>query len=557
MGKFNVLLFGAVMKRTALALTLILTLTFSAIVGTQLVNIASSNFFPEPAPQGIRIESDGSVNGTDRILRDGNTYTLTDNIYDTIVVLRDSIVIDGVGHILQGKGNSTGIFLQDRNSVTVKNMEIRNFYCGIRLTWGNMTTGSRSNNISGNTIAGNAFGITLDMFTGNNFVYDNSITNNSYGIYIVHSSGNVLKNNHLKNNQYNLCIYVETSVPASHFVNDIDASNTIDGKPVYYWVSQHGKTVPSDAGYVALVDCTGITVQNLTLANNGQGVLLVSTSNSLITKNHMTNNDYGIVVYGPYVQCANNTVTENEIMGNTKDGIFTWGSFGGTISKNYIANNQMNGIKAFDFESNSIVRNNITSNSGDGIELGQGDSNIISENYIANNGIGIDFGKCSENKIVANVIIENNGYGMNLGGDIISAASNNTIHHNSFIDNKVEEGLQVLIPTFYEWGPSNDWDDGEEGNYWSDYVTRYPNATEVEGLEIGNTPFYINEKNIDRYPLLKPIALPEVPSPSPFPTPTLTPSNPESFPTVLVLAPIAIVAVVGVFLLVYFKKRKR
>jgi len=516
----------AVIRKAFPAAAFILALLFSAMAGTQFVNVASSNFFPEPTPQGIRIESDGSVNGTDRILRDGNTYTLRDNIYDTIIVLRDSIVIDGAGHILQGNGNSTGIFLQDRNSVTVKNMEIRNFYCGIWLTWGDITKGSRNNNVSGNTITGNTFGITLGSETGNNFVYDNSIINNSYGIYIVHSPGNVLKNNHLKNNQYNLWIYVETSVPTLHFVNDIDDSNTIDGKPIYYWVGQHAKTVPSDAGYVALVDCYRITVQNLNLANNGQGVLLVSTSNSLITKNHITNN--------------------------------------------VIANNQMTGINAFEFTGGSIVGNNVTSNVEAGIKLWGDTLTDVLGNYVANNGLGVHLDS-SENRIISNIIIENNGFGMYLGSEVIYGGSTkNIIHHNSFIDNHVEkaettyikpevEGLQVFVPAFVEWRVSNVWDDGEEGNYWSDYVTRYPNATEVEGLGIGNTPFYIDEKNIDRYPLLKPIATPEVPSPSPSPspTPTLTPSNPESFPTALVVAPIAIVAVIGVGLLVYFKKRKR
>jgi parallel beta-helix repeat protein len=570
----------AAIRKAFPAVALILALLFSVIVGTQFVNVASANFFPEPTPQGIRIESDGSVNGTDRIHRDGNTYTLTDNIYDTIIVLRDSIVIDGAGYILQGNGNSTGIFLQDRNRVTVKNMEIRNFYCGIWLTWGDITKGSRNNNVSGNTITGNTFGITLGMETGNNFVYDNLIINNSYGIYIVHSPGNVLKNNHLKNNQYNLWIYVETSVPTSNFVNDIDDSNTIDDKPIYYWVNQHNKTVPSDAGYVALVKCTGITVQNLNLANNGQGVLLVSASNSLITKNRMTDNDYGIVVYGPYVPCVNNTITENEIVGNTKDGIYIWGNIASNITKNYIANNKLNGINAFDFTGGGIVGNNVTSHVEAGIKLWGDTLTDAVGNYVADNGVGIHL-ESSENRIISNIIIENNGFGMYLGSEIIHGGStNNIIHHNSFINNHVEkaettyinpvityikpevEGLQVFVPAFLEWRVNNVWDDGEEGNYWSDYVTRYPNATEVEGLGIGNTPFYIDEKNIDRYPLLKPIAIPEVPSPSPppspSPTPTLTPSNPELFPTTLVVTASGVsVAIVGVGLFVYFKKHRK
>ena len=571
------------MKKTVSGLFGILALLFAVVIGTQFVDVASANFFPESAPQGIRIESEGSVTGTDMMQRNGNVYTFTGGIYDSIVVLRDNVVIDGAGYALRGDGNSTGVFLQDRTNVTIRNMEISNFDCGIKLPSGYMETSSRKNTILGNNITGNTIGIQLSQFTENNFVYDNLITNNSYGVQIFHSPNNVFKNNHLKNNQYNLWVYAETSVPASHFVNDIDDSNTVDGKPIYYWVNQHDKIVPSDAGYVALIDCSGITVQNLTLANNGQGVLLVSTNSSLITKNRVANNDYGIVVYGPYLPCAYNTMIENEIVGNTKDGINTWGTIASNIAKNLIADNKMNGVNAFAFTGGGIVGNNVTSNVEAGIQLGGGTRIDVFENYVAANGVGIHI-KSSENRIVSNIIIENNGFGMYLDSESFGGAMNNTIHHNSFIDNHAEraentylkrvlayinpevEGLQVFIPVLFnytirdnpvEWKVTNTWDDGEEGNYWSDYLTRYPNAIEVEGLGVGNTPFYIDEKNIDRYPLLKPIATPEglFPSPSLSPMPTLTPSSPEPFPATLIAASGTSVAIIGIGLLIYVKKR--
>ncbi len=59
-------------------------------------------------------------------------------------------------------------------------------------------------------------------------------------------------------------------------------------------------------------------------------------------------------------------------------------------------------------------------------------------------------------------------------------------------------------------GLSNTWDNGEEGNYWSDHVTRYPNAMEVDGSGVGDTPYYINENNQDKYPLMN--VIPEFPS---------------------------------------------
>ena len=52
--------------------------------------------------------------------------------------------------------------------------------------------------------------------------------------------------------------------------------------------------MPSDVGYVALVNCTDITVQNLHLANNYNGLLIAYTHNSTITGNTLTNNWEGL-----------------------------------------------------------------------------------------------------------------------------------------------------------------------------------------------------------------------------------------------------------------------
>jgi len=46
------------------------------------------------------------------------------------------------------------------------------------------------------------------------------------------------------------------------------------------------------------------------------------------------------------------------------------------------------------------------------------------------------------------------------------------------------------------------WDFEGEGNYWSDYEERYPNATEIDGTDIWNTPYEIDADNIDHYPII-------------------------------------------------------
>ncbi len=71
---------------------------------------------------------------------------------------------------------------------------------------------------------------------------------------------------------------------------------------------------------------------------------------------------------------------------------------------------------------------------------------------------------------------------------------NNTIYHNNFVSNYIRFPPDV--------DTVNSWDNGEEGNYWSDY-----NGTDTDGDGIGNTPYIIDENNQDRYPLMNPVAL--------------------------------------------------
>jgi hypothetical protein len=61
---------------------------------------------------------------------------------------------------------------------------------------------------------------------------------------------------------------------------------------------------------------------------------------------------------------------------------------------------------------------------------------------------------------------------------------------------------------------NNTWDDGypSGGNYWSDYLTQYANATEIDHTGIGNTSYVIDANNIDRYPLMQQYAIPEFPT---------------------------------------------
>jgi len=317
-----------------------------------LIGISMLEFDIQPvvASEIVYIRANGSVEGTDKIQRVGDIYTFTGNINDSIVVERDNIVLDGAGYTLQGTGrfDSRGIDLSGRSNVTIENMQIKSFAYVIRLyyssnniivgnniknNWGGIELYSSSNNaiagnniknnewdgiyltysyyniISGNNITENLAGIYLKCSSKNGIVGNNITENNDNGILFNCSSNNTLRSNSIADNRHSFAVEGEEF---SHFVNDVDASNTVNGKPIYYWVNKQDLTIPLDAGQVVLVNCTSITVQNLNLTNNWQGVFLAYSNNASIRQNNIRNNKYGIYLYGS----SNNNIVEDNITNN-------------------------------------------------------------------------------------------------------------------------------------------------------------------------------------------------------------------------------------------------
>ena len=405
-----------------------------------------------------------------------------------------------------------------------------NFEYGIKFTWlnfGNTGGPKRVNTVIDNTIINNTCGILVDDFSAANVFSNNRIADNVYGVSFssfAQPSDNVFRNNVFSDNQYSIA-------DGSRYANDIDTSNTVNGKPVYYWIDKHDLTVPADAGYVVLKNCSDITVQNLTLGNNGQGVLLCFSSNSKIIGNVFTNNVEGITLkdssnneisgntiigsrdYGVYLfrDTKDNTISENSIESTGKDGVHSdFSCNSNTISKNTIINCGEYGVYLSGSPNSMVIANNVSLCKLSGISLEYSDSNTIRQNYLTGNGLGL-LVETAGNTITENTMIANTGWGIRLNG----SQRNNVIHHNNFINNNVAEGLQVSMPAVWLFDPPgsqkdvptlspgnpNVWDDGKEGNYWSDYRRRYPNASEVGNTGVGNTPFFINENNIDYFPV--------------------------------------------------------
>ena len=134
------------------------------------------------------------------------------------------------------------------------------------------------------------------------------------------------------------------------------------------------------------------------------------------------------------------------------------------------------------------------------ISLMGGGSNVVRGNNIIDNTGGVSFANSNNNLVFGNNIIGNAGptamcgsYGISFFG----SSNNNIIYANNFIDNK----NSAWSNDYYALTCHNTWDNGTEGNFWSDY-----NGTDANKAVIGDTPYTVNNQNVDRYPLMHPIS---------------------------------------------------
>jgi len=188
------------------------------------------------------IRSDGSIDGTDNILRTGNTYTLTGNISAGIQIQKSNILLDGAGYTVQGNGDVSmrGIDLSnDRGSdpsrpkisnVTVKNVRIINFNRGVE----NVNTDN--NTIIGNYIADCDIGINVRGSPNNVLIKYNTFSNNINGISIAYSGGNqtIIQNNLfndivLSNNVIIVWLSPQPTVNMNYWSDYNGTDNNLDG----------------------------------------------------------------------------------------------------------------------------------------------------------------------------------------------------------------------------------------------------------------------------------------------------------------------------------------
>ena len=347
-------------------------------------------------------------------------------------------------------------------------------------------------------------------------------------------------------------------------------------------INADGSVTPSSAAIQMEGNTCIITADLNSFITVERGNIVVDGANHTLQGPGISQNAIAITLM------ASNVTVENLHVTGWKAGVY------GAFNNNTITNNVFAGnYQAVSiYADNYVVSENSISGSSDAailIDTGatrpQGDDNLITQNQLTSNNWALDILNSNGTTIAQNNVT-NNAVALVLGtlSANVNSAGFQLLYSNNFINNTQILYVPIGVPFMQDvvpLSPAGQWDYGSIGNYWSDYLSRYPNATEIDHSGIGDTPYAIIDSTtysddyangtaitgtailgtaIDRYPLMVPFYASTVTnpkqasSPSPSPSHSPSPTIPE-FPSVII--GIAIVMTVSAALMVYIKKLKK
>ncbi len=314
-------------------------------------------------------------------------------------------------------GNAYGLYLDHSSDVNVSSNRFMQDDVGIYMLY------NGSHTIYNNTFTENGdTGISIGHYCNDNTIANSTfIDNGKYAILLHESGGNTVANNTM----IGCGLFLEPRFEI--FVRQEQVTdNTVNGLPLVYLQDQVGEIVPAEAGQIIIVACSGIVVEDQTMANCSVGIQLVRSNYSTVTNNTVTNCIHGINLErcGPHNLVANNTCTDN-----LRTGIYISANVGSTDEStfNTVANNtcmrNYRGIYDLVGENNTIANNNCSWNYDEGIRIHSSHGSAI----------------------VNNTCQYNDGTGMTLRNADYSSALNNTCCDNLWEGIKLEYSEWVTV----------------------------------------------------------------------------------------------------------------
>ena len=403
--------------KQGLCLAAVFLILISAAASIDPINLTSAYTPWVPHYSNIFIYENGTIlPRTAAIQNTGNRYILTNDVYGNIAVQKSDIVIDGNGHKMYGY-QGTGILLQNVTGVTLQNLHFMYFSygiylenvngsilknntlvnCGIELVQANNILLSGNNasklisvefsngtsvidNVAGgvsvtwssNVTVGNnrladakmgnltstsgvyTEGISIDNSDNCN-VYGNTIERKGLGVNIWYSTNLTFTNNILNDNQFGFKLLGGN---LQNYLHTIDATNTVNGKPVSFLVNMTNYQVPRTAGWIAAINCSGITIQDWTSTPNWDGILFAYTSDSKISNSNLKNNFNALKL----VNASNCEITKNTLISSQYAALYFEDASSSTITQNNVIENLCFFYLWGNSTGNTFVQNNFVGN---------------------------------------------------------------------------------------------------------------------------------------------------------------------------------------------------
>ena len=190
-----------------------------------------------------------------------------------------------------------------------------------------------------------------------------------------------------------------------------------------------------------------------------------------------------------FLVTANNVTLEGFTVRKGRSGIVVSLSQNCRIEGNLVEDNSYQGIFV-DESQNCTVRHNqaVGTLDGYGINIKASQNILVEDNRASSNYYdGIGLLSSSESTVRGNTVDNNT-----LLGIWLDSSYNNLFYHNNLFGNNRHVSSN---------SPSNRWDSGSEGNYWSNYT-----GVDFNGDGAGDQAFIVDEWTLqqDRFPLMRP-----------------------------------------------------
>lgn len=281
--------------------------------------------------------------------KEGDVILITKGVYAEGEILIDKpLTIRGIGFpVIDGKGKSQ-IIRVEANGVVIEGLDVRNAGYSSSYDWAaikvvnsknvvvrnnqfsNNSSGVYFQNVSYSEISGNQVqGNSTDEVESGNAIHcwksdhlrivDNSLTKHRDGLYFEFVTASLIQNNRsFKNLRYG--IHFMFSNDDTYIKNTFRSNGSgvavMFSKNVIMRYNRFEENWGSAAYGILLKEIQGGAVEHNTFLKNTIGIYMEGTSRIMVSKNTFKSNGWAMRVQA---SCDDNTITQNNYLGNTFD----------------------------------------------------------------------------------------------------------------------------------------------------------------------------------------------------------------------------------------------